>query len=199
MTNWRAPPFVFADRSRTTGALPPYSPHRVLEGLMCIWFLASLSLRLSYSTIAKMTTLAIHPSALTSSCPFSSAAVPSRAQCPFNSPSVKAAARTRRPAPPRAPTDLPDLRKTPSADLLYLPPLLSLLPASIPPSTPSISDAQSVGYTTSRLPTVDAASIALHHALHSFRPTTPNYAYDDYPDAFKFHEIELPVEMEREW
>jgi hypothetical protein len=81
----------------------------------------------------------------------------------------------------------------------YLPPLLSLLPASTPPATPLVNDHYPVGYTTSRLPTVDAASIALHHALHSFKPTTPNYAYDDYAEAFNFSELRLPEEVEREW
>ncbi|ORY89751.1 hypothetical protein BCR35DRAFT_287766 [Leucosporidium creatinivorum] len=143
------------------------------------------------------------PPQSSSSCPFSPSAstssnklaVPSG--CPFSS---KAATnRARQPAPPRAPTDLPDLRRTPSADLLYLPPLLSLLPASTPPATPLRTENHQVGYTTSRLPTVDAASIALHHALHAFKPTTPNYAYDDYSEAFNFNELRLPEEMEREW
>lgn len=92
------------------------------------------------------------------------------------------------------------MRRTPSADLLYLPPLLSLLPASTAYVNALSADPTSaVGYTTSRLPTVDPASIALHHALHSFKPTTPHYAYADYAEAFNFSELSLPAEMEREW
>ncbi|KAK4054697.1 hypothetical protein OIO90_003509 [Microbotryomycetes sp. JL221] len=49
------------------------------------------------------------------------------------------------------------------------------------------------------MPEVDNASIALHRALHLFRPLSDNYAHAPYENAFNWHELRLPAELEREW
>ncbi|GAA5823533.1 hypothetical protein JCM3770_000330 [Rhodotorula araucariae] len=124
-------------------------------------------------------------------------------------------------------------RPTPSAQdqeaqpLLYLPPLLSLLPLSTAASTPSApgpslfdaaraSSASTstsptppdapVAYTSSRLPTIDPASLAFHRALHSFRPVTAHYATSPYADSFNWNALRLEDDPthrikreEREW
>lgn len=103
---------------------------------------------------------------------------------------------------PRPPTTRPDLRQVTTSSLLYLPPLLSLLPEQTPPQSPQpffSFDAPAVGYTSSRLPSVDPASVALHYAMHKFRPTTEAYAEEPYAEAFNWDELELPAEVEREW
>ncbi|SCZ89639.1 BZ3500_MvSof-1268-A1-R1_Chr9g10511 [Microbotryum saponariae] len=99
----------------------------------------------------------------------------------------------------RVPTGFPDLRRTPSAELLYLPPLLSLLPPATEENALRDVTNTRVGYTRSHLPSIDEASIALHHALHAFQPKTDDYAYEPYDEAFNFDEIKLPVHLEREW
>ncbi|SGY13781.1 BQ5605_C010g05974 [Microbotryum silenes-dioicae] len=100
----------------------------------------------------------------------------------------------------RAPTGFPDLRRTPSAELLYLPPLLSLLPPTTEKNAlKDITNTRVGYYTRSHLPSIDEASIALHHALHAFQPKTDQYAYEPYDEAFNFDEIKLPVHLEREW
>jgi hypothetical protein len=92
--------------------------------------------------------------------------------------------------------------------LIYLPPLLSLLPIDVErdpthsPAETSLSfdfDSPSVGFTTSRLPSIDVASIALHYALYKFRPTGKDYASVSYFDAFNWDELRLPIDVEREW
>ncbi|GAA5868630.1 hypothetical protein JCM3774_003605 [Rhodotorula dairenensis] len=94
--------------------------------------------------------------------------------------------------------------------LLYLPPLLSRLPSdSSSPSTsaPHPTTGESfIDYTASHLPRIDAASLALHRALHAFRPTTPLYAIAPYPASFNWSDIVLEDELEgsvrtheREW
>lgn len=113
-------------------------------------------------------------------------------QCPQRS----APARINVP-PPRKPTDLPDLRRTPSSDLLYLPPLLSLLPAQ--EAQHSVLQPHQIQYTLSRLPEIDATSIALHQALHHFKPTTREYAYEPYHESFNWQDLSLPQELSREW
>ena len=97
----------------------------------------------------------------------------------------------------RKPTDLPDLRRTPSADLLYLPPLLSSLPSHH--DAAGVISSHEIKYTLSRLPDIDAASVALHKALHNFQPSTPNYAYEPYHESFNWTELSLPAELSREW
>ncbi|KAK4704004.1 hypothetical protein P7C70_g2211, partial [Phenoliferia sp. Uapishka_3] len=100
-------------------------------------------------------------------------------------------------------TTIPNLRPSiPPPELLYLPPLLSLLPSQTPPTykVQAFSfETPSVGFTTSRLPSVDAASVALHFALHEFKPTTEDYAYAKYEEAFNWESLRLPEEVEREW
>ncbi|GAA5837913.1 hypothetical protein JCM11251_004697 [Rhodosporidiobolus azoricus] len=93
---------------------------------------------------------------------------------------------------------------------LYLPPLLSLLPesisssgystrypsgtntpASISPTPLSSPPTAAVQYTLTRLPSIDAVSLSLHAALHSFRPVTPHYAISPYASAFNWEELVL--------
>lgn len=74
--------------------------------------------------------------------------------------------------------------------MLYLPPLLSLLPDQLDPSSTtapfSFAEPAAVGYTHSRLPSIDDASRWLHAALHKFRPISPDYAVLPYADAFNW-------------
>ncbi|KAM0748996.1 hypothetical protein T439DRAFT_382084 [Meredithblackwellia eburnea MCA 4105] len=93
----------------------------------------------------------------------------------------------------------------PPPELVYLPPLLSLLPGqssntnATPPLEAFSFEKPTVGFTSSRLPLCDDASVALHNALHFFKPTTPEYAYSPYEEAFNWNELILPEELEREW
>ncbi|GJN91071.1 hypothetical protein Rhopal_004086-T1 [Rhodotorula paludigena] len=83
--------------------------------------------------------------------------------------------------------------------LLYLPPLLSRLPPSAPAPSPAPSASLSesttaelaVHYTNSHLPHIDPVSLALHRALHVFRPVTPYYATTPYAAAFNWDEVVL--------
>ncbi|WVQ82401.1 hypothetical protein IAT38_004529 [Cryptococcus sp. DSM 104549] len=50
-----------------------------------------------------------------------------------------------------------------------------------------------------RLPDIDPASLALHQALHRFKPTTGAYAATPYPEAFNWANLSLPKSTEREW
>lgn len=83
----------------------------------------------------------------------------------------------------------PTVDLVPTDPILYLPPLLSTLP-----NDPSFSSGP-------RLPsgTVDPASLALHKALHSFRPLDAQYATRPYPEAFNWAELLLDEDLEREW
>ena len=85
----------------------------------------------------------------------------------------------------------------PSSTVLYLPPLLSLLPkdVSIPPI---ITDRPPLA-TETRLPDIDPVSLSLHKALHYFRPLSEDYAGLPYHFAFNWSELELPEDEEREW
>ncbi|BGP00101.1 hypothetical protein NBRC10513v2_004324 [Rhodotorula toruloides] len=105
---------------------------------------------------------------------------------------------------------LPDLssaqRVTAVEPLLYLPPILSLLPPSLVEDSPSPSTSSVVQYTNSRLPSIDPVTLAFHRALHAFRPLTPLYAVVPYAEAFNWSEITLEDdeegtarEAEREW
>lgn len=95
------------------------------------------------------------------------------------------------------------------ATRFVIPPLLSRLPAALvaspgQPPTPvpisALEQANRVGHTESRLPSIDKASLALHYALHSFRVMdTERYAAMLYKDAFNWNELLLPQELEREW
>lgn len=95
-----------------------------------------------------------------------------------------------------------------TSSLLPGPPLLSRLPAVLlasPVQAPHavaypVPPASSlVGYTQSRLPSIDNASLALHHALYSFRATDQDYATRPYEQAFNWEDITLPEDVEREW
>ena len=89
--------------------------------------------------------------------------------------------------------------------LLYLPPLLSRLPAEASSAPPLVKEA-TIDYTNSHLPRIDSTSLALHRALHVFRPVTPLYAIAPYPSSFNWSDIILEDEpsgavrgQEREW
>ncbi|KAI0769781.1 hypothetical protein BD413DRAFT_613796 [Trametes elegans] len=95
--------------------------------------------------------------------------------------------------PAHDPHVLPNFEKRSQSPILYLPPLLSSLPAGVrhpayPDSSPAFSSptAPRPLSTESRLPSIDQASLALHRALHSFRPITAEYAVTPYPDAFNW-------------
>lgn len=95
-----------------------------------------------------------------------------------------------------APTfDAPSLEQR-SRPLLYLPPLLSSLPSSIPPIT---GNNVKTLVTETRLPNIDPVSLSLHKALHHFGPLTEDYASTPYAEAFNWNELELPEDEEREW
>lgn len=89
-------------------------------------------------------------------------------------------------------------------EVLYLPPLLSRLPLAhvtpaAAPSTSSSTAKSRVGFTESRLPFIDDASVALHRALHHFRHSGPGYARLPYGEAFNWDALRLPLAIEREW
>ncbi|KAK8864204.1 hypothetical protein IAR55_001450 [Kwoniella newhampshirensis] len=50
-----------------------------------------------------------------------------------------------------------------------------------------------------RLPNIDPASLALHQALHHFRPLGSDYASTGYDEAFNWQELSLPKTVQREW
>lgn len=90
--------------------------------------------------------------------------------------------------------------------LLYLPPLLSRLPADTAPAPASVGKEATIDYTISHLPRIDSTSLALHRALHVFRPVTPLYAIAPYPSSFNWSDIVLEDDstgsirgQEREW
>ncbi|GAA5920068.1 hypothetical protein JCM5296_003482 [Sporobolomyces johnsonii] len=112
------------------------------------------------------------------------------------------------PPEPANPAPAKLVRTSESEPILYLPPLLSLLPASHSspsPSTRALQPNCSVEYTLSRLPSIDPLSLSLHAALHFFRPLTPLYAIAPYASAFNWAELELrdlserDLAREREW
>lgn len=72
----------------------------------------------------------------------------------------------------------------PSDPILYLPPLLSPLPVSVgTSSTGPLADFET------RLPNIDPGSLALHQALHFFRPRNEGYASTPYHEAFNWDEL----------
>ncbi|KAH9847143.1 hypothetical protein C2E23DRAFT_863518 [Lenzites betulinus] len=108
--------------------------------------------------------------------------------------------------PNHDPHVLPSFETRATSPILYLPPLLSSLPLDVgdahsPAPFPAFSSPSAPRplSTESRLPSIDQASLALHRALHHFRPVTEEYAKTPYPDAFNWSELELPLEEEREW
>lgn len=158
-------------------------------------------------------------------CPVSHQTIPSNTDgCPFNKPSgvnnFLPSDRTQISSPstfdlppPQVPSPLsfPEVLKGRTTPLLYLPPLLSRLPVTSSPATPTVSTPEEdakrafsfedpcVGLTQSSLPAIDDASVALHNALFKFRPTTENYYYLPYAESFNWNELVLPVEVQREW
>ncbi|KAH9946979.1 hypothetical protein B0H21DRAFT_374676 [Amylocystis lapponica] len=103
----------------------------------------------------------------------------------------------------RDPHQLPSFSRNASptsSPILYLPPLLSSLPKGYSHTAlPSLPHGSLPLSTTSRLPSIDRASLSLHRALHNFHAVTSNYAEVPYADAFNWDELELPLEEEREW
>ncbi|KIK67461.1 hypothetical protein GYMLUDRAFT_69645 [Collybiopsis luxurians FD-317 M1] len=103
--------------------------------------------------------------------------------------------------PSRDPHDVPNFNSTslaePKSPILYLPPLLSSLPSSLPDSSLPLEYPPLV--TETRLPNIDPASLSLHKALHHFRPLDTDYANTPYAEAFNWNELRLPEHEEREW
>ncbi|KAJ7072336.1 hypothetical protein C8F01DRAFT_241704 [Mycena amicta] len=95
------------------------------------------------------------------------------------------------------PHSLPTLDGPRSSPVLYLPPLLSSLPHTLPP-TPLPNEDPPV-FTETRLPDIDPCSLSLHKALHHFRPVTAEYATTPYHEAFNWDELKLPTQQERDW
>ncbi|KAF8973299.1 hypothetical protein BDZ97DRAFT_677116 [Flammula alnicola] len=124
---------------------------------------------------------------------------------PFTHPShpafgMKTAASLEQPGS-RDPHTIPnfDSFPVPPAPLLYLPPLLSSLPAHISSEHLPESPEHRPLVTETRLPDIDPTSLSLHKALHRFKPLTPHYATSPYGEAFNWSELRLPVDEEREW
>ncbi|KAF8507467.1 hypothetical protein BU17DRAFT_57437 [Hysterangium stoloniferum] len=97
------------------------------------------------------------------------------------------------------PHQLPNFETPGSSPILYLPPLLSSLPASYPVPQLVKPLRQFPLATETRLPDIDPASLFLHRALHHFRPVDDKYAARPYDEAFNWDELELPEDEEREW
>jgi len=84
--------------------------------------------------------------------------------------------------------------------LLYLPPLLSSLPARFSPDFKVDDDnSESQFSTETRLPDIDPVSLSLHKALHNFRPVSQSYTSIPYDEAFNWSQLKLPLHEEREW
>jgi hypothetical protein len=86
---------------------------------------------------------------------------------------------------------IPTFESDAQRPILYLPPLLSLLPASYAPEKlPS----HPPSFTETRLPDIDPASLSLHRALHHFKPLDDQYAVRPYSEAFNWDLLQLPEE-----
>ena len=70
---------------------------------------------------------------------------------------------------------------------------------SLPTGVQHRGQVSPVATTESRLPTIDPASLLLHHALHDFKPLDDKYASKPLEDAFNWSEFSLPEDVEREW
>lgn len=96
----------------------------------------------------------------------------------------------------RDPHDLPSFETDDNQrEILYLPPLLSSLPANAPPHPGQPAELT----TSTRLPDIDPVSLSLHRALHSFRPKDARYASVPYEEAFNWDDLRLPEDEERDW
>ena len=84
-----------------------------------------------------------------------------------------------------------------TSPILYLPPLISSLPKSLPPI--DVPKDHPFLTTETRLPDIDPVSLSLHKALHYFRPYDDKYASRSYGEAFNWSELKLPAHEEREW
>ncbi|KAI0254111.1 hypothetical protein BJV78DRAFT_1188676 [Lactifluus subvellereus] len=102
----------------------------------------------------------------------------------------------------RGPHDLPTFDQRvaqPTQPTLYLPPFLSSLPHTFSDHKPTVSTGLVPKTSKNCLPDIDPASLSLHKALHSFSPTTEDYAAMSYVNAFNWNDLELPEDDEREW
>lgn len=97
----------------------------------------------------------------------------------------------------------PVTESIPDDPILFLPPLLSPLPAQhrhahdlYHHSGPT--DEELSNFNT-RLPNIDPASLVLHQALHRFKPIDHNYASTSYEQAFNWDELTMARDIEREW
>jgi hypothetical protein len=77
----------------------------------------------------------------------------------------------------------------PSDPILYLPPLLSPLPTSIPHHKHHGPNDEILSNFETRLPDIDPASLELHQALHSFTPVDAGYAAKHYDEAFNWDDL----------
>lgn len=91
-------------------------------------------------------------------------------------------------------------------EILYLPPLLSSLPAEHghdhehDHKHESDHDGKEVPLRTeTHLPSIDPVSLSLHRALHKFKPLDSKYASTPYGESFNWAKLDLPLEEEREW
>ncbi|XAO23619.1 hypothetical protein I312_102399 [Cryptococcus bacillisporus CA1280] len=116
--------------------------------------------------------------------------------------------------------------KISSTPILYLPPLLSPLPehdhnhghdhdhhehprvevkevAQLTDARQALSESNEpidpLRDFSTRLPHIDPASLALHQALHHFKPLSNAYASLPYDKAFNWSSLNLPKSTEREW
>ncbi|KAI0696726.1 hypothetical protein BC835DRAFT_1405888 [Cytidiella melzeri] len=105
-------------------------------------------------------------------------------------------------AQPHDPHHLPAFDSTtltaPAAPILYLPPLLSSLPAGYS-HPPELTSNYRPLATDTRLPDIDPVSLLLHKALHKFQPITDEYSVVPYDQAFNWKDLVLPEDSEREW
>ena len=76
--------------------------------------------------------------------------------------------------------------------VLYLPPLLSPLPASLRHGVQGqrikVTSEADLEFAT-RLPDIDPASLALHQTLHNFHPVDQTYSTTEYDEAFNWSDI----------
>lgn len=142
-------------------------------------------------------------------CPFSKAGPSKSATIPHDHPPIPSTSSLHDYLPPatitsdlvnvsahhRLPSTTDHISATP---ILYLPPLLSPLPGHVEHHTHSPSEEQLSSFST-HLPDIDPASLALHQALHHFRPKDTHYAAREYSDAFNWTELGLSEDVEREW
>lgn len=96
---------------------------------------------------------------------------------------------------------LPPSDTIPSDPILYLPPLLSPLPAGVAHKHHDGPTHEELASFDTHLPNIDPASLALHHALHHFAPVDAHYAARPYPSAFNWKAVgeHLEEDVEREW